>query len=132
LGLDTSANEPQTVEDLPGVCAGYCRSRPHHPETPDESSKLEAIAQENMNYVFPSIDLFPSLLIGVKMPAATALPVFKSPCSHVDLIPWDPESSEHVERMVQQRIACGWKYDVVEKWKPLQREGRIALQWVVR
>ncbi|KAH7327477.1 hypothetical protein BKA65DRAFT_462245 [Rhexocercosporidium sp. MPI-PUGE-AT-0058] len=49
----------------------------------------------------------------------------------VNLIAWDPESPEHVERMVQQRIACGWKYDQVEKWRGLQREGKMTLQWVV-
>ena len=65
------------------------------------------------------------------MAVSDASPAAKSGFSHVDLVPWDPESPEHVERMVQQRIACGWKSEAVEKWKPWQREGRIALQWVV-
>jgi hypothetical protein len=65
------------------------------------------------------------------MTAASTFPVIKSAPANVDLIPWDPESPEHVERMVQQRIACGWKDKEVGKWKRLQREGVIALQWVV-
>jgi hypothetical protein len=51
--------------------------------------------------------------------------------SQVNLIPWDPDSAEHVERMVLQRIACGWKQDAVKGWKPRQNEGKMALQWVV-
>ena len=49
----------------------------------------------------------------------------------VDLIPWDPESEEHVQRMFDQRVACGWKSSFVEKWKIRQREGMMTLQWVV-
>lgn len=49
----------------------------------------------------------------------------------VDLIAWDPESPAHAERMVQHRIACGWKQDYIEGWKVLQKEGKMALQWVV-
>ncbi|ORY68285.1 uncharacterized protein BCR38DRAFT_471884 [Pseudomassariella vexata] len=49
----------------------------------------------------------------------------------VILIPWDPESQEHAERMAQQRIACGWKQDQIENWKDQQREGLIGLHWIV-
>ena len=49
----------------------------------------------------------------------------------LSLIAWDTESSAHTERMLQQRIACGWKHDYVEKWRVLQREGKMAIQWVV-
>lgn len=49
----------------------------------------------------------------------------------VILIPWDPESPEHVDRLVQQRIACGWKQDYVENWRDQQREGKIGLHWIV-
>lgn len=47
------------------------------------------------------------------------------------LIPWDPDSPEHVDRLVQQRIACGWKREYVENWQDQQREGKIGLHWVV-
>lgn len=49
----------------------------------------------------------------------------------VILIPWDPDSPEHVDRMVEQRIACGWKHDYVEKWRDQQRDGKIGLHWIV-
>ncbi|KAE8442908.1 hypothetical protein EG329_002580 [Mollisiaceae sp. DMI_Dod_QoI] len=57
--------------------------------------------------------------------------VTRSPPSKVVLIPWDPDSPEHVDRMVQQRIACGWKFDAIPKWQIGQREGRKNLQWVI-
>lgn len=47
------------------------------------------------------------------------------------LLPWDPESPEHVDRLYQQRIACGWNKQAVEGWRELQRAGKIALHWVV-
>ncbi|KAI1248406.1 hypothetical protein MGN70_009604 [Eutypa lata] len=47
------------------------------------------------------------------------------------LIPWDPDSPEHVDRLVQQRIACGWKKEYVENWQDQQREGKIGLHWLV-
>lgn len=62
--------------------------------------------------------------------AALAKPSSKS---KVILIPWDPDSEEHVHRLYDQRIACGWKSDLVEeKWRHLQREGKMAIHWVVR
>ncbi len=60
------------------------------------------------------------------------MPLGKSPArAKVNLIAWDPESPAHIERMVQQRIACGWKIDYVERWRVLQREGKMAIQWIV-
>ncbi|KAI8948545.1 hypothetical protein F4801DRAFT_604347 [Xylaria longipes] len=47
------------------------------------------------------------------------------------LIPWDPDSQEHVDRMRLQRIACGWKVEEVEGWRDPQRKGDIGLHWVV-
>ncbi|KAK8050714.1 hypothetical protein PG994_012444 [Apiospora phragmitis] len=47
------------------------------------------------------------------------------------LVPWDPDSPAHVERMRLQRVACGWKQDGAESWRPLQREGKIGLHWIV-
>ncbi|KAH8163540.1 hypothetical protein CIB48_g4726 [Xylaria polymorpha] len=47
------------------------------------------------------------------------------------LIPWDPESQEHVDRLTLQRIACGWKVDDVEGWRDPQKKGQIGIHWVV-
>ncbi|KAK8021609.1 hypothetical protein PG990_006747 [Apiospora arundinis] len=47
------------------------------------------------------------------------------------LVPWDPDSPDHVERMRVQRVACGWKQDGAESWRPLQREGKIGLHWII-
>ncbi|KAI1752697.1 hypothetical protein F4782DRAFT_111955 [Xylaria castorea] len=47
------------------------------------------------------------------------------------LIPWDPDSQEHVDRMKLQRMACGWKVNDVEGWRDPQRKGQIGLHWVV-
>ncbi|KAM0811421.1 hypothetical protein AB5N19_11777 [Seiridium cardinale] len=55
----------------------------------------------------------------------------KAQKASVVLIPWDPDSPEHVERMKQQRIACGWKLEAVDGWRQLQRDGKIGLHWVV-
>lgn len=49
----------------------------------------------------------------------------------VTLIPWDPESEEHSQRLYDQRIACGWKAEKVGRWKELQREGVMAIHWVI-
>lgn len=55
----------------------------------------------------------------------------KSSKFQVLLIPWDPTSSEHVQRLVQQRITCGWDYEAVEGWKAAQGSGELNLQWIV-
>ncbi|KAI1366288.1 hypothetical protein F5Y08DRAFT_142173 [Xylaria arbuscula] len=49
----------------------------------------------------------------------------------VYLIPWDPDSQEHVDRMKLQRIACGWKVQQVDSWRETQRTGQAGLHWVV-
>lgn len=49
----------------------------------------------------------------------------------IRLIPWDPDSIDHVEMLEQQRMACGWKLEAVEGWKDLQRAGQIGMHWVV-
>ena len=63
--------------------------------------------------------------------AAIEAPLVKSRSSQVELIPWDPESPAHAERLYEQRIACGWDEDKIEAWKDLQRRGKMNLQWVV-
>ncbi|KAI9810597.1 MAG: hypothetical protein M1827_006159 [Pycnora praestabilis] len=55
----------------------------------------------------------------------------RSGTSEVTLVPWDPESSEHVERLYDQRVACGWNQYMIEKWRIMQREGKKAIQWIV-
>ena len=45
----------------------------------------------------------------------------------IELIPWDPESIEHVQRLYDQRIACGWNSNLVELWRTKQREGKKAI-----
>ncbi|KAI0128016.1 hypothetical protein BJ170DRAFT_399382 [Xylariales sp. AK1849] len=51
--------------------------------------------------------------------------------SAIVLIPWDPDSLEHVNRMKQQRIACGWKEEAVESWRESQAVGKTGLHWIV-
>lgn len=50
----------------------------------------------------------------------------------VELIPWDPTSEAHYERMYDQRIACGWRANEVPDWKDSQLKGGKAMYWVVR
>ncbi|KAJ8066630.1 hypothetical protein OCU04_005678 [Sclerotinia nivalis] len=49
----------------------------------------------------------------------------------IELIPWDPTSPEHVERLVQQRVACGWDDEYVESWRKTQESGKLNIQWIV-
>lgn len=51
--------------------------------------------------------------------------------STIILIPWDPESKEHSERLYLQRIACGWRAGQIGKWQAKQREGKMNLHWIV-
>jgi len=51
--------------------------------------------------------------------------------AQIELIPWDPDCPAHVERMIEQRIACGWRSDEVELWQQQQRDGKVNIQWVV-
>ncbi|SPO04643.1 uncharacterized protein DNG_07328 [Cephalotrichum gorgonifer] len=49
----------------------------------------------------------------------------------VTLIPWDPESAEHSERLIEQRIACGWHADQVKgSWREAQRAGTKCIYWL--
>ncbi|KAF4630044.1 hypothetical protein G7Y89_g8094 [Cudoniella acicularis] len=49
----------------------------------------------------------------------------------IDLVPWDPDSPSHVERLTQQRVACGWDVNRVQKWATQQREGYKFIYWIV-
>ncbi|KAK1584948.1 uncharacterized protein LY79DRAFT_559869 [Colletotrichum navitas] len=50
--------------------------------------------------------------------------------ARVTLIPWDPEAADHVTRMVDQRIACGWDDDLVPAWQGGQRSGYKCIYWI--
>ncbi|KAK6222608.1 hypothetical protein LQW54_000788 [Pestalotiopsis sp. IQ-011] len=50
--------------------------------------------------------------------------------SLIRLVPWDQDSPDHVERLGQQRIACGWKVEKVPDWKRFQRDGKLAFYWI--
>lgn len=52
--------------------------------------------------------------------------------SSISLVPWDPDSPDHVERLRQQRKACGWKVEKVPDWQKIQRDGKLAFYWIVR
>jgi hypothetical protein len=62
-----------------------------------------------------------------------SVPVVASPSSRakVQLIPWDPESEEHVNRLYDQRVACGWNFAKVKSWKEKQRKAELGIHWVV-
>ncbi|KAI9148211.1 hypothetical protein HJFPF1_12038 [Paramyrothecium foliicola] len=49
----------------------------------------------------------------------------------VTLIPWDPESPEHIDRLVQQRLRCGWHYlRVHEQWRDAHLAGTKCIYWL--
>lgn len=73
----------------------------------------------------------PQNMLAPSTETTAAMPLKTLTRAKVDLIAWDPESPAHAERMVQHRIACGWKQDYIEGWRILQREGKMGLQWVV-
>ncbi|KAI1816502.1 hypothetical protein GGS20DRAFT_537892 [Poronia punctata] len=49
----------------------------------------------------------------------------------IEIIPWDPASQEHVQRMHEQRVACGWRADEVFQWAELARRGEKLFHWIV-
>ncbi|CZR55211.1 uncharacterized protein PAC_05098 [Phialocephala subalpina] len=65
------------------------------------------------------------------MASLTPAPAAKPSKPQVILIPWDTTSPEHVERLVQQRIACGWDREHVDSWKARHESGSLNLQWIV-
>lgn len=55
-----------------------------------------------------------------------------SPKSQIELIPWDPESPDHLDRLVEQRVQCGWhEAKVNTSWRKEQREGTKCIYWIV-
>ncbi|KAF4970999.1 hypothetical protein FSARC_2102 [Fusarium sarcochroum] len=50
----------------------------------------------------------------------------------VTLILWDPDSPEHVERMVEQRKVCGWHAPrVPTEWKDGHATGKKCIYWLI-
>jgi hypothetical protein len=49
----------------------------------------------------------------------------------VQLVPWDYTSPEHISRMHDQRVACGWRADEVLSWAESARKGGKWFYWVV-
>ena len=49
----------------------------------------------------------------------------------IDLVPWDYTSAEHIERMVIQREACGYKAEDVGAWAEEGKMGTRMLYWIV-
>ncbi|RFU77361.1 hypothetical protein TARUN_4866, partial [Trichoderma arundinaceum] len=48
----------------------------------------------------------------------------------VELIPWDPSSDAHFQRLYAQRVACTWDMDLVGEWKEKVLEGKKFLYWI--
>ncbi|KAJ2902293.1 hypothetical protein MKZ38_000759 [Zalerion maritima] len=49
----------------------------------------------------------------------------------LELVPWDHDSPKHMQRMYDQRVACGWRFDETEKWQAMSRAGMKCLYWIV-
>ncbi|KAF9786535.1 hypothetical protein IL306_001550 [Fusarium sp. DS 682] len=46
------------------------------------------------------------------------------------LVPWDPKSPDHINRIYEQRVQCGWDKNLVEGWKEKQATGRKSIFWI--
>ncbi|KAH7157973.1 hypothetical protein B0J13DRAFT_185425 [Dactylonectria estremocensis] len=54
-----------------------------------------------------------------------------SSASQVRLIPWDPDSKEHIDRLIAQREDCGWDSEKVDTlWRNRQRLGTKCIFWI--
>lgn len=50
----------------------------------------------------------------------------------VEFIPWDAESPEHIQRLIQQRVDCGWHSGLVDgPWKEAHQAGTKCIYWIV-
>ncbi|KAF2971532.1 hypothetical protein GQX73_g1934 [Xylaria multiplex] len=49
----------------------------------------------------------------------------------IEIIPWDHLSPEHVKRMHDQRVACGWRADEVLEWAESAKRGGKTFYWAV-
>ncbi|KAH8123508.1 hypothetical protein FP744_10004704 [Trichoderma asperellum] len=50
--------------------------------------------------------------------------------SNVELVPWDPDSDAHGQRLYDQRVACSWDEDLIDEWRAKVREGKKFLYWI--
>ncbi|ETS73529.1 hypothetical protein PFICI_14475 [Pestalotiopsis fici W106-1] len=66
----------------------------------------------------------------ISRPSISKAEIEKQASQSIALIPWDPDSTAHVERLRLQRIACGWKIAKVDEWKDLQQSGKIGMHWI--
>ena len=51
--------------------------------------------------------------------------------SKVYLVPWDAADDGQVQRMHDQRVACGWREIEVPEWKELMLKGEKIFYWIV-
>ena len=49
----------------------------------------------------------------------------------VNLIPWDYKSEEHVNRLYDQRVACGWRSEEVASYAKEGEKGGKVFYWIV-
>ncbi|KAI1083397.1 hypothetical protein F5B20DRAFT_403858 [Whalleya microplaca] len=49
----------------------------------------------------------------------------------MQFVPWDHLSRDHVERMYEQRVACGWRAEEVPSWVESAKKGGKIFYWVV-
>lgn len=49
----------------------------------------------------------------------------------IQLVPWDFNSVDHRDRLFQQRVACGFGSESVERWERECRAGTSAMYWIV-
>ncbi|KAI0525743.1 hypothetical protein F5B22DRAFT_251070 [Xylaria bambusicola] len=49
----------------------------------------------------------------------------------IEVIPWDHSSPDHVQRMHDQRVACGWRADEVPEWIESAKRGGKMFYWAV-
>ncbi|KAI0840785.1 hypothetical protein F5Y06DRAFT_261769 [Hypoxylon sp. FL0890] len=49
----------------------------------------------------------------------------------IELIPWDYLNPEHVQRMYDQRVACGWREDEVPLWVDHAKKGKRMFYWAL-
>ncbi|KAI1409578.1 hypothetical protein F5Y13DRAFT_88807 [Hypoxylon sp. FL1857] len=49
----------------------------------------------------------------------------------IELIPWDYSNPEHVQRLYDQRVACGWRADEVPSWVDAAKKGGRMFYWAL-
>ncbi|KAI0152456.1 hypothetical protein F4776DRAFT_659381 [Hypoxylon sp. NC0597] len=49
----------------------------------------------------------------------------------IELIPFDHSSPEHVQRLYDQRVACGWRADEVPSWVDAAKKGGRMFYWAL-